>query len=96
MPLILNTTPDEEAQFTAAAREEGLEPVDLFRRLLKQHLLQQTSPENPDPMLALFDQWEAEDQVMTPAEIQLEKQSWDVLKNAINTERDRAGARRVF
>ncbi len=95
MTLTIDFSPVEEEHLTAAARQEGLEPAALVKRLVNQQL-PLTAPEPQDPMLALFAQWDREDAQMTPAEVAQENRSWEDLKTNIDAERDRAGARRVF
>lgn len=38
MTLIIDLTPSEEAQLSAAARESGLAPAELVKNLVKEHL----------------------------------------------------------
>jgi hypothetical protein len=38
MNLIINLTPSEEAQISAAAKETGLAPAELVKKLVKEHL----------------------------------------------------------
>jgi hypothetical protein len=97
MTLTMQLTPIEEARLVAAAEREGLDPADLARRLVNEHLppLSEEVKEE-DPALALFARWEKEDANMTPAEVAEENRLWEEFKTSINAERDRAGARRVF
>lgn len=96
MSLMIELSPAEEARLTSAAQKEGIAPGELARRLVVERLPGDDSAEADDPMLALFARWEREDSAMTPTEIAEENRQWEEFRAAINTERDRAGARRVF
>jgi hypothetical protein len=97
MTLTVELGPDEEARLAAAARREGVEPAELVRNLLLQHLPPVTpSEEETDPTLALFAQWDREDAQMTPEEMELEQREFEQFKHNINAERTRAGARIIY
>jgi hypothetical protein len=97
MPFVLELTPTEEARLRAAALQEGVDPADLARRLLAERLpVAADSVPHSDPTLDLFAQWEMEDADMSPEEVAEENRLWEELKNNLNAERDRVGARRVF
>ena len=97
MSLMIELTPDEQARLAAAAQKEGVDPAELARKIVIQHL---PSPgengQEEDPMLALFARWDGEDAAITPGEVAEENRLWEEFKTNINAERDRAGARRVF
>lgn len=96
MTLNIEFTPEQEAQLTAAAQREGLDPAEVVKKLIATYLPLALRDEEQDPTLALFAQWDKEDQNMTSAEIAEENRTWEEFKANINAERDRAGARRVF
>jgi hypothetical protein len=91
----VDLTPDEEARLATAAREEGLSPEEILRRLVTEHL-PAVGETAVDPTLALFAQWEREDAQMTTEEISEENRQWEEFKANVNAERERAGARPVF
>lgn len=70
MTLSFDLTPTEEAQLAAAARQEGLGPAELARKLVIEHLPPLVRDKEADPTLALFAQWDQEDAAMTPEEIE--------------------------
>jgi hypothetical protein len=97
MTLTIELTPTDEARLTAAAQAAGVEPAEVVRKLVTDHLplLSETKTQE-DPMLALFAHWSDEDDALTPEAVAEETHAWDDFKRSINAERDRAGARRVF
>lgn len=95
MGIIIDLTPEEEARLTAEAQSKGLQPAELAARFLRERI-GTPLPVESDPLLSLFAQWAEEDATMTPAEIADENRQWEELKSSLNTERDRAGARRVL
>ncbi len=96
MILTIELTPTEEAQLTAAARQEGLEPAALARKLVTEHLLPVTPAIPEDPTLALFAQWDADDAQMTPEDIAEAQRDYDAFTQRMNAERARAGARILY
>ena len=52
MTLTIELTPTEEAQLTAAARQAGLAPAALARKLVTEHLPPLTPDTPEDPALA--------------------------------------------
>lgn len=96
MTLNIELTPRQEAHLTAVAQRERVAPTEILKRLLTEHLPPEPQEDKPDTMLALFAQWDNEDQRMTTAEIAEEIRTWEEFKININTERDRAGARKAF
>ena len=96
MTLTIELTPELEAHLNAVARREGLDPAEVVKKLVTEHLPLAPHKEEQDPTLALFSQWDDEDGNMTLAEIAEENRTWEEFKANINAERDRAGARRVF
>ena len=96
MTLKLELSPEQEARLTRLAQHEGLDPVEVVKRLVTDHLPELESDTEPDPTLALFAQWDREDQNLTQVEIDEENRTWEDFKTNINAERDRAGTRRAF
>jgi hypothetical protein len=97
MTLSIELEPDEEARLAAAARREGLEPAELVRKLMIEHLPPVTpTEEDEDPTLALFAQWDREDAQMTPAEVEAARREFEEFKQNIDAERRRAGARIIY
>ena len=96
MTLHIELSPEQEARLTATAQRAGLDPTDVVKQLLAEHLPATPQKDEQDPTLALFAQWNEEDQNMTAAEVAEENRTWEEFKANINAERDRAGARRVF
>jgi hypothetical protein len=96
MTLIIELTPTEEAQLTAAAHHAGLAPAELARKLVTEHLPAVTRDLPADPTLALFAQWDAEDAQMTPEEVTEAQRDADEFFRRMNAERARAGARLLY
>jgi len=94
--LTIQFTPEQEARLTAFARHAGVDPAEVVKKLVSEHLPDTLSDEEQDPTLALFAEWDKEDQKMTPEEVAEENRTWEEFKANINAERDRSGARRVF
>jgi hypothetical protein len=95
MAVTLHLTPSEEARLEAAARQQGLDPAELARKLVIERLPPDTSDEE-DPTIALFARWDQEDAAMTPEEIEEAKREAEEFKRNINTERARAGSRIMY
>lgn len=94
MTLAIDLTPTEELRLHAAAHLEGIAPAELVRKLLTEHL-----PPVPDEnvaSIALLQSWLEEDATDDPAEVQQAQVELAALKRAINAERERAGARRIY
>ena len=97
MSLMLELDPDEEVRLEAAARQKGLEPAELARKLVTEHLPPVLKEEEAmDPTLALFAQWDKEDAQMTPEELEEERRDFEEFKQNINAERRRAGSRIIY
>jgi len=93
MTLIIELTSGEEARLVAAARQEGMQPAELARKLVTDHLSQ--PGKGSDPTLALFAQWESEDVQMTPEEIDQERRLWEKFEVGINETRRALGMREL-
>ena len=96
MTLTIELTPTEQAQLTAAARQAGLDPAALARKLVTEHLPPVTSDTPEDPTLALFAQWDADDAQMTPEDIAEAQRDYDAFTQRMNAERARSGARLLY
>lgn len=95
MTLTIELNTDEEARLAEVARQKGLAPAELARRLVLEHLPTRPTTEE-DPTLALFAQWEREDAQMTPEEIEVKQRQFEEFKQNINAERARAGSRIIY
>lgn len=96
MTLTIELTPLEEAQLTAAARQAGLDPAELARKLVTARLPPATPDTPEDPTLALFAQWDADDAQMTPEDIAEAQRDYDEFTQQMHAERARAGARVLY
>jgi hypothetical protein len=96
MTLTIELTPTEEAQLTAAARQAGIPPTELARKLVTEHLPAVTPDIPEDPTLALFAQWDADDAQMTPEEVTEAQRDYTEFTRRMNAERARAGARLLY
>lgn len=94
MTLTINLTPVEEQQLRTAAQQEGLTPAELARKLVTEHL-PLTLDENA-ASIALLQSWLEEDMTDDPEEIRQAEAELEAFKQAINAERERAGARRIY
>jgi hypothetical protein len=95
--LTIELDPDEEARLAAAASQKGLRPAELARKLVIEHLPPATPiPEEADPTLVLFAQWDREDAEMTPEEVEAAGREFEEFKRNINAERVRGGERLIF
>jgi hypothetical protein len=54
--LNIDLAPDQEARLADVARRAGLDPADVVRNLVAEHLPAVSQDEEQDPMLALFAQ----------------------------------------
>jgi hypothetical protein len=96
MPLIIDLTPAEEAQLTAAASEQGISVQELARRILAANLPPLLKQDETDSALALLAQWIEEAERMTPGEKAEAERDLQEFKQNIDAERKRAGARPVY
>ena len=96
MTLIIELTPSEEERLATVARQKGIEPAELARKLVTEHLPPISLEEEEDPTLALFAQWDREDARMTPEEIEEARREAEEFKRNINAERVRAGSRILY
>lgn len=94
MTLTITLTVEEEARLRAAAQREGIDPAELVHRLVRAHL--QPTPDENATSIALLRSWLAEDTTDNSDDMQQAQAELEALKQAINTERERAGARRIY
>ena len=94
MTLAINLTPAEELRLHAAAQQEGIAPAELARKLVIEHL-PPVHDENA-ASIALLQSWLEEDATDDPDEVQQAQVELEAFKQAINAERERAGARRIY
>ena len=94
MTLTIHLTQEEEWRLRSAARQEGLDPAELVRMLVATHL----PPVRDDnaASMALLRSWLAEDATDDPDAIQQAEAELEAFKQAMNAERERAGARRLY
>jgi hypothetical protein len=97
MTLTIELNAEEEARLAEAARQEGVAPAELARKLVTEHLpALSKGGEEQDPTLALFAQWDKEDAQMTPEEVEEARRDFEEFKRNINAERERAGSRILY
>ena len=94
MTLTITLTVEEEARLRAAAQKEGIDPTELVHQLVRAHL-PPTSDENA-ASIALLQSWLEEDATDNSGDIQQAEAELEALKQAINAERERAGAPRIY
>ena len=93
MTLTITLTVEEEARLRAAAQKEGIDHAELVHQLVRAHL--PPTPDENAASIALLQSWLEEDATDNPDDIQLEAEL-EAFKQAINAERERAGARRIY
>ncbi|MBV9849323.1 MAG: hypothetical protein JO250_06520 [Armatimonadetes bacterium] len=96
MTLTIDLTPSEGARLDAAARQEGVGAAALAKKLVTEHLPPAPPATEEDPTLALFAEWDREDEQMTPEELAAAQKDFAEFKHNINAERVRAGARVIY
>lgn len=94
MTLTITLTVEEEARLRVAAQREGIDPAELVHQLVRTHLL--PTPDENAASIALLQSWLAEDATDNPDDIQQAQAELETFKKAINAERARAGARRIY
>jgi hypothetical protein len=96
MSLMIELSPDEQARLAAAAKQEGMAPAELARKVLTDHLPPLPAEPHPeDPTLALFRQWEAEGTARTPEEAARENELWEQFQTNVNETRATLGMRKL-
>lgn len=94
MTLAIDLTPAEELRLRVAAQQKGIAPAELVRKLLTEHL--PPAHDENAASIALLQSWLEEDVTDDPAEIRQAQGELEAFKRAINAERERAGARRIY
>lgn len=94
MTLTITLTPEEEARLRAAAHKEGIDPAELVRQLVTAYL--PPAQDENAASIALLQSWLAEEATDDPDEVRQAQEELDAFKRAINAERERAGARRLY
>ena len=94
MTLTIHLTPAEEGRLRTAAQMEGIPPAELVQKLVTDHL--PPMPEENAASIALLQSWLEEDATDDPDELQQAQTELEAFKQAINAERERAGARRIY
>ena len=93
----IELTASEAGRLATAAAQEGLDPAELARRLVTEHLPPVApSRAEADPTLALFAQWNEEDRRMTTEEIEQEQHLWRQFEEEINETRRALGMKRLL
>lgn len=101
MTLVIELTPEEEARLAAAAAQRGVEPAELARTIMAEHLPSvdnETEAERRKnaASIALLQSWLDEDATDDPEEIAAAERELSEFKQAVDAERERAGARRIY
>lgn len=94
MTLTITLTWEEEVRLRAAAQKEGIDPAELVRQLVTAHL--PPAQDENAVSIALLQSWLEEEATDDPDEVRQAQEELDTLKRAINAERERAGARRLY
>jgi hypothetical protein len=95
MSLTIELDAADEARLTAAARELGLAPAELARKVLVDHLPEPRGGRVEDPTLLLFQQWAEEAAHSTPEEIAAENELWERFQHNVNATRRELGIRQL-
>ena len=96
MRLAIELSPGEQARLAAAAKQEGVAPAELARKVLTEHLPPLAEePQPEDPTLALFRQWAEEDAKHTPEEAAQENELWEQFQANVNETRALLGMRKL-
>jgi hypothetical protein len=94
MTLTINLTLEEEVRLRAAAQQEGIDPAALVRKLVTEYL--PSAPDENAASIALLRSWLEEDATDEPDAVRQAQEELEAFKRAINAERERAGARRIY
>jgi hypothetical protein len=94
MTLTINLTREEEERLHAAAHKEGIDPAELVRKLVIEHL--PPAHDENAASIALLQAWLAEDATADPEEMRKAQEELETFKQTLNAERERAGARRIY
>ena len=101
MTLTINLTPAEEARLAAAARQEGLDPSELVRRLVTERLppASNVQPEidaENAAAIALLQSWLEKEATDDPEEIREAEKELEALKKNLNANRAATEERLLF
>src|SRR5579884_1290993 len=101
MTLIIELTPSEEARLEAAARQEGIGPSELAKKLVTEHLpplpnIQPGVDEENAAAIALLQSWLEAEATDDPEEIREAKQELEEFKQNLNANRAATGERLLF
>ena len=96
MNLIIDLTPSEEAQISAAAKETGLAPAELVRKLVKEHL-PAVSTADDDDLDAKLHKWQEQDGIKLLPDVSTQAlfAQW-AEEDAQLTEEERAENERIY
>jgi hypothetical protein len=94
MTLTIPLTREEEARLRAAAQKEGIDPAEFVRQLVMAHL--PPAQDENAASIALLQSWLEEEATDDPDEVRQAQEALDAFKQAVNAERERAGARRLY
>lgn len=101
MTLTIDLTPTEEARLEAAARQEGVTPGEVVRKIVSEHLPTVAvegagpSPENA-AAIALLTSWLAEEATDDPEQIRRAEEELVEFKHNLNGNRAATGERLLF
>ena len=95
MTLTIELGATEQARLTAAAKQEGLAPAELARKVLTDHLPPLAEEALEDPTLALFRQWAEEGAARTTEDAARENEIWEQFQANVNETRAALGMRKL-
>ena len=98
MTLTIDLTPAEEARLTAAARRAGVEPADVMRKLVTEHLPPTETEGDPRnaASISLLQSWLVEDATDDSNEICRAEEELAEFKHNMNANRAATGERLVY
>ena len=94
MTLTITLTHEEETRLRTAAHKAGIDPAELVRQLVTTYL--PPTPHENAASIALLQSWLAEEATADQDEVRQAQEELDAFKRAMNAERERAGARRLY
>jgi hypothetical protein len=94
MTLTITLTQEEETRLRAAAHKAGIDPAELVRQLVTASL--PPTPHENAASIALLQSWLAEEATDDLDEGRQAQEELDAFKRAMNAERERAVARRLY
>ena len=98
MTLILELTPEQEAELQAQADRKGLPLHDFaLQRLVGMPRISGSGMDAENTaLLRLLQEWDEEDGAMTEEEVAQEAASWEQIKSNLNAARAAGGERQLF